>query len=107
MPGVTDQINHRNIGLSPSPPHKAYFILFPCLLEYIDITQVLNKTVEDCLLYHLLEYEKEAPASRERFQTYFVAITYLKKVQENACTSFIMLQKYSKQRKLSLESGEK
>ena len=35
------------------------YLLF--LLEYTDITQVIDGMVEECLLYHLLEYEKEAP----------------------------------------------
>ena len=50
-----------------------------CLLEYIDITQVIDNTVEDYLLYHLLEQEKEVPASRELFETYFITIRYLRK----------------------------
>ena len=54
------------------------FIYLLCLLEYINITQVIDNTVEDCLLYHLLEYEKEVPASRELFETYFIIIRYLR-----------------------------
>ena len=48
-------------------------------LKYIDITQVIDNTVEDCLLYHLLEYEKKVPASRELFKTYFITVRYLRK----------------------------
>ena len=36
-------------------------------IEYIDITQVIDNTVENCLLYHLLEHEKEVSASGELF----------------------------------------
>ena len=35
--------------------------------------------VEGCLLYHRLEYEKQVPASRELFETYFTSITYIRK----------------------------
>ena len=55
------------------------FIYLLCLLEYINITQVTDNTVEDCLLYHLLQYEKEVPGSRELFETYFITIKYLRK----------------------------
>ena len=55
------------------------FINLLCLLAYIDATQFINKTVEDCLLHHLLVYEKEVSASRELFETYFITIRYLKK----------------------------
>ena len=48
-------------------------------IRIYDITQVLDNTVEDCPLYHLLEYEKEVPASRKLFETYFITIRYLKK----------------------------
>ena len=48
-------------------------------MEYIDITQVIDNTVEDCLLYHLLEYEKEVPGNRELFENYFITIRYLRK----------------------------
>ena len=47
------------------------FIYLLYLLEYVDITQVSDNTVKDCLLHHVLEYKKEAPASRELFETYF------------------------------------
>ena len=57
------------------------FINLLCLLAYIDATQFINKTVEDCLLHHLLVYEKEVSASRELFETYFITIRYLKKKQ--------------------------
>ena len=30
-------------------------------------------------MYHLSEYEKEVPASRELFETYFLTIRYLRK----------------------------
>ena len=39
----------------------------------------LDNTVKDCLLYHLLEYGKEVPACRERFETNFITIRYLRK----------------------------
>ena len=55
------------------------FIYLLCLLEYVDVTQVIDNRVEDCLQYHPLEYEKEVPASRERFETYFITIRYLTK----------------------------
>ena len=42
-------------------------------------SQNIDNTVEDCLLYHRLEYEKEVPASRELFETYFITIRYLRK----------------------------
>ena len=47
------------------------FVYLLSLLEYIDITQVIDNTVENCFLCHLLEYEKEVPASRELFGTYY------------------------------------
>ena len=34
------------------------FIYLFYLLNYIDITQVIDNAVEDCLLYYLLEYDK-------------------------------------------------
>ena len=102
------------------------FIYLLCLLEYIDITQVIDNTVEDCRLYHLLEYEKEVPACRELFETYFITIrclrteaTYGNKYTReeelklfknnirNALTPFITFQKYTKRKSVSLESGEK
>ena len=43
------------------------------------MTQVIGNTVEDFLLYPLLEYEKEVPASRGLFETYFIIIRYLRK----------------------------
>ena len=55
------------------------FIYLLCLLEYIDIAQVIDNTVEDCLLYHLLQYEKEVSTSRELCETYFITIRYLRK----------------------------
>ena len=55
------------------------FIYLLCLLEYIDIILVINKTVKDCFLYHLLEFEKEVPESREFFETNFTTIRYLRK----------------------------
>ena len=58
---------------------QSIFIQLLCLLEYVDITQVIDNTVEDCLLYHLLEHEKEVPASTELFEIYFIAIRYLRK----------------------------
>ena len=30
-------------------------------------------------MYHLLEYEKEVPASRKLFETYFFTVRYLRK----------------------------
>ena len=39
----------------------------------------MDNTEEDCLLYHLLQYGKEAPASRELFETYFTTIRYRRK----------------------------
>ena len=55
------------------------FIYLLCLLKYFDINQVIDNTVEDCLLYHLLEYEQEVPASRELFKAYFITIRHLTK----------------------------
>ena len=43
------------------------------------MTQVIGNTVEDFLLCPLLEYEKEVPASRGLFETYFIIIRYLRK----------------------------
>ena len=43
------------------------------------VTQVIDNTVEGCLLHHLLEYEKEVPTNRELFETYFITIRYLRK----------------------------
>ena len=83
--------------------------------------------VEDYLLYHLLEYEKEVPANTELFEINFKTVRYLRKEASyekkytreeelepfknrnvwNACTSFITLQKYSKRKRFSLESREK
>ena len=57
----------------------AKHIYLLCLLEYIDITQVIDKTVEDSLLYHFLQHEKEVPASKEIFETYFINFSYLRK----------------------------
>ena len=34
-------------------------------------------------------------------------LSFSKIISENACTAFITLQKYSKRREFSLESGEK
>ena len=55
------------------------FIYLLCLLEYIDITQFIDNIEEDCLLYHLLQYGKEVPASRELSETYFITIRYRRK----------------------------
>ena len=66
-----------------------------CLLEYIDINQVIDNTVEDCLLYHFLEHEKEVPASRELFETYFQSIRYLRK-------KATYRNKYSKEEEIEL-----
>ena len=71
------------------------FIYLLCLLEYIDITQVIDNMVEDCLLHHLLEYEKEVPASKELFETYFVTIRYLRKEATYG-------KKYTRQEELEL-----
>ena len=49
------------------------------LLEYIDVSQVIDNMVDDCLLYHLLENEKEVPTSRKLFETCFINIRYLRK----------------------------
>ena len=43
---------------------QSIFIYLLLLLEYTDIAQVIYNTVEDYLLYHPLEHEKEVPASR-------------------------------------------
>ena len=51
--------------------------------------------VEDFLLDHFLEYEKEVPASWELFETYFVAIRYLRKEATNG-------KKYTRQEELEL-----
>ena len=40
------------------------FIYLLCLLEYINTTQVIDDTVEDGLLYHLLQYEKSNSKQR-------------------------------------------
>ena len=64
-----------------------------CLLEYIDITQVIDNMVEDCLLEHPLEHENEVPASRELFETYFITIRYLRKETING-------QKYTREEEL-------
>ena len=55
------------------------FIYLLCSLQYIDTNQVTANTVKDCLLYHPLQYEKEVPASRGLFETYFITIRYLRK----------------------------
>ena len=55
------------------------FIYLLCLLEHIHITQVIDNTVENSLLYHLLRNEKEAPVSRKLFQTYFTTTRHLRK----------------------------
>ena len=55
---------------------QSIFIQLLCLLEYVDITQVIDNTVEDCLLYHLSEHEKEVP---ENTEIYFLTIRYLRK----------------------------
>ena len=49
---VTVQMKHRNIGSSPLSPHK---------------TNLYTFVVQDYLLYHFLEYEKEVPTRRELF----------------------------------------
>ena len=72
------------------------FIYLLCLLAYIDATQFIDKTVEDCLLYHLLVYEKEVSASRELFETYFITI---KKI----LTIFITINILKKRSKLRKE----
>ena len=46
------------------------------------IIQVIDNMVEDFLQYHLLEYEKEVPASRELFETYLITIRYLRKEEK-------------------------
>ena len=46
-----------------------------CLLGCIDITQVIDNIVEDCLL----EYEKEIRAITERFETYLITVKHLRK----------------------------
>ena len=74
-------MKHKSIGSSPAFPHKTHLYYLLCLLECIDVTQIIDNTVEGCLLYHLLEYENEAPASRELFKTYFITIRYLEKKQ--------------------------
>ena len=82
--------------------------------------------VDDCLLYHLFEYKKEVPASRERFETYFITIRYLREeatygkkyTREEKLELFknnlrerlyfiYNVGKYSKRSKLSLEPGNK
>ena len=67
---------------------QKHWILYELLHEYIDITQVIDNTVGDCLLYHLLEYEKEVSASRELFEIQFMTIRYLRKeaIQGNKYT---------------------
>ena len=49
------------------------------LLEYIDVTQVIDNMVDDCLLYHLLENEKEVLTSRKLSKHAFINIRYLRK----------------------------
>ena len=71
-------MKHKNIG-SYMNFFTNMFIYLLCLLEYIDITQVIDNTAGDCLLYHLLEYEKEVSASRELFEIQFMTIRYLRK----------------------------
>ena len=51
--------------------------------------------VEDFLLDHFLQYEKEVPASWELFETYFVAIGYLRKEATNG-------KKYTRQEEFEL-----
>ena len=43
-------------------------------VDYIDVTQVIDNKFEDCFLYDIFEYEKEVPASRERFEKDFITI---------------------------------
>ena len=77
MSGVTEQIKRS----SPASFHKTYLYIYipSLLLEYIDITQVIDNTVENSLLYYLLQYEREVSAGRELFETYFITIRYLGK----------------------------
>ena len=48
-------------------------------VDYIDVTQVIDNKFEDCFLYDIFEYEKEVPASRERFEKDFITIKQLRK----------------------------
>ena len=69
-----------------------YLFLFPRIYWY----RYIDNTVEDCLLYHLLQYEKEVPpASRELLETYFITIRYLRK--ETTCGD-----KYTREEELEL-----
>ena len=55
--------------------------------------------IEDYLLHHLLEYEKEVPASRELFETYFITIRYLRKKATYG-------KKYTREQELELFKNE-
>ena len=43
-------------GLFSCASSQNTFLYLLCLLEYTDITQVIDNTVEDCFLHSLLEY---------------------------------------------------
>ena len=61
---------------------QSIFIYLPCLLEiywYNSLIYLIDNTVGDCLLYHLLEHEKVVPVSREFFEIYFTTVRYLRK----------------------------
>ena len=95
MADVTDQMKHRNTRSSPAPPRRIYLYAFFVIRAYIDITQVIDHTAEDCFLYHHLECEKVVPESRELFQTCVVAIRYLRKEETYG-------NKYTRQNKLEI-----
>ena len=50
------------------PSSQNLFIYLLNLLEDIDITQVIDNTIQDCLLTLLLEYRYKVPASMELFE---------------------------------------
>ena len=61
------------------PSSQNIFIYLLNLLEYIDITQVIDNTIQDCLLLPLLELMHEMPVSNELFEIYFITIRHLRK----------------------------
>ena len=60
-------------------PFLAKHIYLLNLLEYIDKTQVIDNTIQDCLLIPLLELVHEMPVSNQFFEIYFITIQHLRK----------------------------
>ena len=78
MSGVTEQMNTETMALFLRLPTKHFYIpsLFTRIYQY---NSSHWKHSTDCLLYNLLDYKKEVPASRKLFETYFIIIRYVRK----------------------------